>query len=232
MKNFSTYILLFIFISSTIFSQYYGNNLSVSTNFSYNTTAKIFLNPDANQFASQTDYFELEGLYSYSIEFRYTVYEALIFGLSIEYMSGAENGRNLSDKQFVVKDGFEIYPIELSSYYLLPFSTEDFKFYMGGGFGFYTGSRTREFGNVKFEDVDSESTLGIQVSTGVDYLILNLLSIRGEFRFRDPELLITNKYSSNNVIYNDNESSVTTNNIRSRLNVDGITFRIGLVYHY
>ena len=63
-------------------------------------------------------------------------------------MQGAEKGRNLNSRQFIVTDGYELYPVELSIYYFLPFSTEDFKFYMGGGMGIYPGKRTREFGNI------------------------------------------------------------------------------------
>ncbi|MCB9210291.1 MAG: outer membrane beta-barrel protein [Ignavibacteriales bacterium] len=232
MNKYFTYIFLFLFISANLFAQYNGSDFSVSTNFSFNTNAKIFLSPDAESIFDQNNYFEIEDILSYSAEFRYRLNDALIFGLSLEYMQGSDKGRNLPSKQFIVKDGYELYPVELSAYYFLPFSTEDFKFYMGGGFGIYSGKRTREFGNIKFDDVDSEIGYGIQVSVGMDYMIFNQLSVRGELRFRDPDFKITNKYNSDRVTYEGNNYSVTQENITSKLNVDGITFRIGTVFHF
>ena len=232
MKNLIKYLLPIFFIGNFANAQYSEGQFALSTNFNFNTTAKIFLNPDADVFTSQTDFFEIDDIYSYSFELRYGLFESLLLGLSFEYMQGEANGRNLANRRFIVKDGYELYPIELSAYYFLPFSTEDFKFYMGGGIGYYTGYRTREFGDINFEDVSSQSTFGIQVSSGMDYMIFDFLSVRGELRFRDPELIITNKYSSDRVTYEGINYSVSQENIRSRLNVDGITFRIGLVYHF
>ena len=232
MKNLHKNLFLLLLVTNVTIAQYSEGKFALSTNFNFNTTAKIFLNPDADVFTSQTDFFEIEDIFSYSFELRYGLLEYLILGLSFEYMQGEASGRNLTNRSFVVKDGFELYPIELSAYYFLPFSTEDFKFYMGGGIGYYTGYRTREFGDINFKDVNSQSTFGIQVSSGMDYMIFDFLSVRGELRFRDPELIITNKYTSDQVTYEGSNYSVTQENIRSRLNVDGITFRIGMVYHF
>jgi outer membrane protein W len=232
MKILLKYSSILFFCSSIIIAQYNGNDFSISTNFSFNTTAKIFLTPDAQHVLDQRYNFELEDIYSYSIEFRYRMTESLILGLSAEYMQASAKGRNLPSGQFIVRDGYELYPIEFSAYYFLPFSTEDFKFYMGGGLGIYTGTRTREFGDIKFEDVDSEIGYGIQVSVGMDYMIFDNFSAHGELRFRDPDFKITNKYDSETVVYNGDTYSVSQENITSKLNVDGITFRIGAAFHF
>jgi len=232
MKRLYKYLFTILILSNISVAQYNGHDLSLSTNFSFNTTAKIFLNPNASNVLDQNVYFEIDGIYSYSAELRYRVNEAIILGLSGEYMQGEEKGRNLNSDRFIVTDGYELYPVELSIYYFLPFSTENFKFYMGGGFGVYTGKRTRKFGNIEFEDVDSKVGYGIQVSVGMDYLIFGNFSTRGEIRFRDPDLVITNKYSDRMVVYEGDTFTVTQENITSKLNVDGITFRIGAVYHF
>lgn len=224
-------LLIFFFISKSLIAQYNISDFSISTNFSYNTTAKIFLTPNAEHVLDQNKYFEIEGIYSYSIELRYRLNESILFGLSAEYMMESGKGRNLSSNLFVVKDGFELVPIELSIFYFLPFSTEDFKFFMGGGIGFYTGKRTREFGTAKFVDVKNDLGYGIQVNVGMDYMIFNNLSLRGELRFRDPDFKITNKYDSKIVVYEGRTYSVQDNNIISKLNLDGITFRIGFAFH-
>jgi opacity protein-like surface antigen len=233
MSRYTKFLILFILFShALIHAQYRDSEFSISTNFSYNTTAKIFLTPDAENILDQNYNFGIENFYSYSAELRYRASEYIILGLSIEYMEGSGDGRNLSSGQFIVTDGFLLYPFELSIYYYLPFSTEDFKFYMGGGLGIYTGKRTRNFGDITFEDVSSETGFGIQVSTGMDYLIFDFLSVRGELRFRDPDFRVTNKYSSSIVNYQGRQYRVSPDNISSKVNMDGITFRIGAVYHF
>ncbi len=232
MNNFKFKIILFLFLSGTTFAQNKGNNFSLSVNYSYTTDSKICLTPDAPSIFNRDENFILEDILSYSTEIRYRASMWLIFGLSFEYIEKNGEGRNLSSKEFVVEDGYKVYPLELSAYYYLPFSTENFKFFMGGGFGLYFGKRTRTFGTVKFENVSSEIGYGILVNVGMDYMIFDHFSVRGEFLFRDPEFRVTSKYSSEITIYNGREYRVQTDNITSKINIDGITFRVGAVYHF
>lgn len=232
MKIFFKYLVIPLLLFSDLNAQYNGNDFAISSSFSYNTTANIFLTPDAETILARTNSFEIEGIYSYSFEFRYRLSEIIILGISAEYMEGSGKGRNIEPKKYIVEDGFELIPIEFSIYYFLPFSTEKFKFYMGGGFGLYTGRRTRRLGNVKFKDIESDLGYGIQISAGMDYMIFDNFSVRGEFRFRDPDFRITNKYNAENGIYDGVMITLPQENITSKLNLDGITFRIGAVFHF
>lgn len=232
MKIFLKYLVIPLLLFSNLKAQYNGNDFAISSSFSYNTTANIFLTPDAEAILAQTNSFEIEGIYSYSLEFRFRLSDIIILGISAEYMEGSGNGRNIEPKKYIVEDGFKLIPLEFSIYYFLPFSTENFKFYMGGGFGLYTGRRTRQLGNVKFKDIKSDLGYGIQVSAGMDYMIFDNFSVRGEFRFRDPDFRITNKYNSENGIYDGVMITLPQENITSKLNLDGITFRIGAVFHF
>jgi opacity protein-like surface antigen len=231
MKNFSQ-ILLLLLPFSVIFSQYDGNDFSIGIGYNYTTSSKIFLNPNAPDIFDQNQYFDIGDFQNYSLEIRYRFSDFIILGLSTEYLQNSESGRNLTSPLFIVEDGFEIYPVELSIYYFLPFSTESFKFFFGGGFGFYLGNRTRNFGNIEFEKVESEIGYGIQVSAGMDYLVFDKISIRGEIRFRDPDFKVTNKYNSSSVNYEGIIYSVSSTNLTSRINIDGITFRIGTAFHF
>ena len=226
-------ILLFLFFAcNNIFSQYNGNDFAISGNFSYNTSGRIFLTPDAENVFEQNNYFGIDHIYSYSTEIRYRINEGLIIGFSVEYMEASGKGRNIvSSSQFVVTDGFELIPLELSAYYHLPFSTENFKFFMGGGLGFYFGKRFRQFGDINYTDVSSEMGFGIQISTGMDYMIFDYLSVRGEFRFRDPDFKVTNRYNNDIVNYEGRTYRISANEITSKINLDGITFRIGAAFH-
>lgn len=232
MKNKILFIFFFAIISRQIYGQYDNNRFSLSFGYNYTTSSKIFMNPNAKDILDQNQYFDVGDFQNYSAELRYKLSDMLILGLSAEYLTNSESGRNLTSPIFLVDDGFEIYPIELSLFYLLPFSTESFKFYFGGGIGIYIGNRTRDFGNVKFNNIVSETGYGIQVSAGMDYLVFDNISVRGDIRFRDPDFKVTNKYNNKTVNYEGRIYSISTENLTSRINVDGITFRIGAAFHF
>lgn len=232
MKIFKLISFVLLICATNNLAQYKGNRFALSTNFSYTTESQIFLTPDAPNIFDRDKSFVLEDILSYSAELRYRFSEWLIMGLSFEQIEKKDKGRNLTSREFIVEDGYIVYPLELSAYYYLPFSTEDFKFFMGGGFGFYFGKRTRSFGTAEFNDVTSEIGYGILVNVGMDYMIFDFLSVRGEFLFRDPEIKVTSKYNSPSTVYNNREYSLQTGDINSKININGITFRIGAVYHF
>lgn len=66
----------------------------------------------------------------------------------------------------------------------------------------------------------------------MDYMVLDNISLRGEIRFRDPDFKVTNKYNDKTVIYEGTTYTVSATNLISRINVDGITFRIGAALHF
>lgn len=232
MKNLLKYSVFFILFSRFTFAQYDNNRFALSFGYNYTTSSKIFLNPDAKDIFDQNQYLDVGDFQNYSAELRFRLSDMLILGLSVEYLTNAESGRNLTSPVFLINDGFEIYPLEISLFYLLPFSTESFKFFFGGGLGIYLGNRTRDFGDIKFVKIDSQIGYGIQVSTGMDYLLFDNLSVRGEIRFRDPDFKVTNKYSNKTVNYEGRIYSVSPKSLVSRINVDGITFRIGASFHF
>ncbi|MCP5064175.1 MAG: outer membrane beta-barrel protein [Ignavibacteriae bacterium] len=221
-------ILLLVTTSVIVNAQYNGNDFSISANANYTTTSKIFLTPNAADEFLRNKNFPIEDIISYSFELRYRLSEPVILGLGAEYINDGADGRNLTSPLFLVSDGFEVIPIELSVYYFFPFSTENFKFYMGGGIGFYFGKHLRTFGDVEFEHVKSSNGIGLQMSLGMDYLVFDFLSVRSEMRFRDPKFDVTSKYNSDTVFY---EDRLSTDEINTKINIDGITFRIGAVFH-
>ncbi len=227
------FFLFFTIIPFTfLFAQFNGENFSICFGYNFTTSSKLFLNPNASNVLEQNQYNSLGSFTNYSFDIRYRFSENIIFGLDVEYLKHSKKGRYLNSPRFIVDDGFIIYPIELSIYYFIPFSTEDFKFFMGGGFGLYPGERTRKFGDIKYVDVDSEIGYGIQASTGMEYILFKNISFRGEIRFRDPDLKVTNKYNDKIVHYNGSTYNVNTNDSESRINVDGITFRIGVAFQF
>jgi len=192
----------------------------------------MFLYPNATSVVLRESYVPFNDIFSYAGEIRYTATESVILGLRVEYMKETEFGRNLNDPRFIVEDGFELIPLELSAYYYLPFSTDDFKFFMGGGLGVYFGKHLRKFGNATLDKVSQKFAYGIQVQVGLDYLITDFLSTRFEMRFRDPEIEVTSKYSKEIVNYNDLLLQLDATNFDTRINVNGVTFTLGLAINF
>ncbi len=226
------YLIFIFFVSRQLSAQNNLKDVSISVTYSYTNVAKMFLYPHATSVLLRESYVPFNDIFSYAGELRYTLTESVILGLRVEYMKETEFGRNLTDPRFIVEDGFEIIPVELSAYYYLPFSTQDFKFFMGGGFGVYFGKHLRKFGDATLEKVSQKFAYGIQVQVGMDYLITDFLSTRFEMRFRDPEVEVTSKYSQEIVKYNDLLLQLDTNNFDTRINVNGVTFTLGMAINF
>lgn len=227
-------ILSFNFIAYAQFNGTYG----VSVNAVYNTSASIYLSPNSSDIFLRNNSFLIENFFNPSIDFRYRLSESIIVGFNTEYMVTSSTGPNLtvflgnSTVTIDVEDGFRLFPLELSAYYLLPFSTEHFKFLMGGGIGYYIGSHIRKFGDVEVSNVERKAAYGIHVSLSMDYLIRDFVSVRGEMKFRDPQFTVKSKYSKQEVNYNGGVIRLAQDSFDSKINVDGVTFILGLAFHF
>lgn len=227
------FLLLFI-LGSVSPAQYNENRFSIGINGLYTTSASIYLDPYSTDPVLRNEAFIIEDILSQSVDFRYRFSDEIIFGLNAGYMSAKDRGPNLTagSKIIIVNDGFRMIPVELSIFYLLPFSTENLKFLMGGGGGFYWGEHIREFGDAKVSTIDRENAFGIHVSVAMDYLIEEFLYFRGELKFRDPQINVTNKYANKTVNYGGGEITLADDTFTSRINVDGVTFLLGLVFQF
>lgn len=227
-------IILILLFSETSFSQYNGKKFSLSAGFNYITTSKLYLQPNSADPFFRSTHDVLEDIYSVSFEFRYKVLDELIIGIGTEYLSKTHNNGNffLAGNRIEIEDGYTVIPIELSGYYLVPFSTEDFKFFMGGGAGIYLGRHIRRIEDVEFNPDGNELGYGIHVAIGMEYLINEYFSVRGQMRFRDPEFTMKSRYSNPAVNYKGNNYPLPAGSISSKVNIDGITFNIGLSFNF
>ncbi len=232
----STIIIILIFYSTT-FAQF-NKSFGISINAVYNTSARIFLSPNSSDLFLRNNSFPVENIFNPGVDLRYRLAESIILGLNIEYMTSSAIGPNLtvflgnSTVTINVEDGFQLVPVELSGYYLLPFSTEQFKFLMGGGLGYYIGSHIRKFGDVEVSNAGRKAAYGIHVSISMDYLVKEFISIHGEMKFRDPQFSVKSKYSKNQVNYNGNSIRLAQDSFDSKINVDGVTFVLGLAFYF
>ena len=204
----------------------------------YISSAQIFLNPGSSDLFIRNKSFELSDLFSPVIDLRYQANEDLIVGLSGEYIVKSEEAFNqtvIDGSQIIqleVDDGVIFIPVELSVYYLMPFSTEQFKFTMGAGIGYYYGAHTRILGNTEIENIDRKTSFGLLVSIGMEYLIIEQLGARLDMKFRDPDIKISSMYRDSTAIYRGRELQITPSTFDTKINLNGISFLIGLTFHF
>ncbi|MEJ2103378.1 MAG: hypothetical protein P8X47_02240 [Ignavibacteriaceae bacterium] len=229
--------ILFFLFSVTVFGQFGDNNIGIGLNAVYTTSAQIFLNPNASNLEIRNKSYKLESIWNPGLDVRYKFAEEFLVGLNIEYINKTSTAPNLTafiGNQVVVlevEDGFRVLPIELTFYYYFPFSTEDFKFQMGGGLGYYYGQFKREFNDIELEVVHRNTAVGIQVSASMDYIIHKYLSARFEMKFRDPQYTVKSKYSKTEATYQGNTIQLPEDAFETKVDIDGLTFILGLVFN-
>lgn len=229
-------IFLSIFILTVLLQA--QNKFNFSLNGSYTTSAKIYLSPNASDPEIRNRSFPLSSFFSQGMELRCFLTDNINVSFNIEYLTSKETGRNLvvfsnnSAVEIDVEDGFNLIPLELSIYYLLPFSSEGFKLYMGGGIGYYYGEMIRSFGDISVSTVNRKLSYGIHATVSADFLINNFFGIRGELKFRDPQFTVTSEYNKQSTNFNGNDILIGQKTFDSKINVDGVTFTFGLVYYF
>lgn len=234
---FKNYLKIFflLIIQLTAFGQFNSNNLGISINAVYTTSADIFLNPNASDLELRNKSFVLEDIINPGIDIRYRFWQEVIVGLNIEYINKTQTAPNLTALvgnqvfTFNVEDGFKVIPIELTVHYYFPFSTESFKFMMGGGIGYYYGEFIRKFQGVELDIVQRKIAMGIHVSASMDYMIFNYLSARFEMKFRNPQYNVKSEYNRTEIIYQGNTIQLPEGAFETKVDIDGLTFVFGLV---
>lgn len=228
------FIILFFIAATSLFAQYNGKRFYFSANYIYTTTSKLYLQPNSSDPVIRGTHDDLEDIWSYSGELGYRVFEDISLGLSGEYLKKTftNDNMNLGGIRATMTDGFEVYPVELTIYYTLPFSTESFKFFMGGGGGLYFGNHIRRLGDVSVSTESRKIGYGIQVAVGMDYLFYKNFAVRGQMRFRDPEFEMKNSYSSKTINYEGRTFILSSQTFSSKVNVDGISFAIGILFQF
>jgi hypothetical protein len=227
-----------LFLNFSAFAQYNGYNFSIGGYALYTTTASLFLNPNAPDIVLRNASFDIEDILNPGIDVRYKVSEPLILGLIIEYINVSEKAQNLSGfiGNSIIKietdDGFIFIPIELTAYYLLPFSTELFKFLMGGGVGYYNGEFVRKVSTTQVSNVSKETAFGIHVSISMEYVIVEKLIARFQMKFRDPEFTVSSKYDQQEVEYRGQRLTLPGDAFDTKINMDGIGFMFGLAFQF
>lgn len=239
MKN--RFIKIFIFLvlfSASALPQYQNKQFSISAGYLYLTSGELFLNPNSSDIFLRNQSFELKDIFSPVFEIRYKLSDEIVLGLSAEYNKKSQKGNFLTVLagsqiiQLESEDGFIFIPVELSVYHIMPFSTETFKFNMGGGLGFYHAIHSRKFGDTGISNVDTKPVFGIQVGAGMEYLVTENIGVRLQMKFRAPEIKVKSKYNNTTVNYKGNTITILQDTFDSKISVNGAVFMLGISYSF
>jgi len=233
-RNISTCILVCIVsINSSLSSQ--ENRYSVSIVGSFNTSSKLFRAlHDANE-SMRNQFLPIDNIFGGGVEIRRNFEDSRIqVGLNIEYLAKTEQLTRTTSQEIriPVKDGFRALLIELSAYFKIPIGLENLFFYMGGGAGLYFGDRQYEESGVKSKIVELKPAVGIQILCEAEYLLSNRISFRSELKFRDVHFESTNKFFQNTALYNNTYVRLPSEEMHSRINIEGMTLNLGMAFHF
>lgn len=236
--NIKYVIKFFLVLQFPVLCQYNGNDFSIGVYGVYTTSASIFLNPNSSDVVVRNQSFLIEDILNPAADIRVSISEPLIIGLNIEYVEKTKSSPNLtafvggSVVRLKVEDGFNLIPLELTAYYLLPFSTERWKFLMGGGLGYYNGKFIRKVAGTEVNTVQKEAEFGIQVSASMDYVPINQVVLRFQMKFRDPEFTVTSQYDQQEIEYQGQTIILPADSFDTKINMDGITFMLGAAVQF
>ncbi len=213
---------------------------SLSLYGTYISSSELLENPRSTDPFEKEAATELNSGYGYGAELNYMppFFDSdLFFYLSVEYVKIKSSGLilRLSDGMnrvsVRVNEQFTMVPVELGIKWLLPVSSDNFKIYIGGGGGFYSGNRTRTLQNLVSSTIRSYPGFSLNILTGLGYYIARNLSANVELKFREASFDAESKYDSSTIVVNGTQYSLV-NPFYTRFNADGVRISAGLKYQF
>ncbi|MBI2429996.1 MAG: hypothetical protein HYV29_14600, partial [Ignavibacteriales bacterium] len=114
-----------------------GWDASITLKGTFTTSTRFLYDIDREIFSGEH---VLESNYGFCADLRWNMlWERFYFGIGVERIRATEISyfvyTHLNDLRVPTEEGFELSAIELSGYYIVPISSENVRFYIGGGFG-------------------------------------------------------------------------------------------------
>lgn len=225
-------LLLTLFLSAAAQGQ--ERLYSVEIFGAFTTSSKLFPHPTDPDELSRSFFLALDNVFHAGIELRRSIANTgLHIGLGIEYIQKTDViNVPVVSANVPARDGYRAVPIELTGYFVLPIGNEALHLYIGGGGGIYTGSRLYEYPGARAAAIDNKPGFGIHVLSGMEYFLKQSFSLRCEIKFRDVQFESTNQFGPATMIYNGAIVPLNQTPFSSRLNIDGMTLRLGIAYHF
>jgi len=219
-----TGIFLFaLFFHSLALAQDKPYSLSISG--SYSTSSELFYNIDDPNQADQ--FLAIDDIFGFGVDVRRRIGgDEVQVGLSIEYLSKLEPYVQPAMTDSIgFADGFTAIPIELTGYFVIPFSSDRVQLYMGGGAGLYLGSRQYHYGNEREQTLERKPGFGIHILSGIQYSLNPSFALRSEVKFRNVQFETTDMIPTPSAGY-----LTFLQQTSSRVMIDGMTFTLGVVF--
>ena len=207
---------------------------SVTAYGAFTTSAKLFPYPNDPDDFTRGQFLPLDDIFSSGIEIRRELRSIrLQIGLGVEYIA-ASTVMNVPSTQTTieVRDGFRVFPIEGTAYFVIPFSGDLFQLFMGAGGGVYPGIRSYTYADANSSLADRTTGVGIHIVSGVEYSLGETFSLRAILKFRDVQFESVNKFNQSTTLYHGTGVTLSQNALSSRINIDGMVASIGLAYHF
>ena len=233
MRYFKRYLLVLILLASAA-APGQEPDYNVEIFGAFTTSSKLFPHANDPDELNRSFFLALNNIFHAGIELRRSITSSGIqVGLAAESIQKTDV-INVPRQSGIIRsrDGYRVIPIELTGYFQLPIGNETIHVYIGGGGGLYFGARFYEYASVEAPAIDRTPGFGIHVLSGLEYSLNRRFSLRSEIKFRDVQFESVNQFSEAETIYNGRTVALDQTPFSSRLNVDGMTLRLGLAYHF
>jgi len=235
MKRFWVIASVAVFLFSTTTTLSAGEkNLSAILRGNYTTTSKVFFSPNAATQEQRGQYFELEGIAGGGVELRYHwPGESFFLSFSIDYLTKSREQLQpvvfAPQRRVPVTEGLRLIPVELGVHTFIPLGSETMRLSMGGGISAYAGERILRVARVDAAMQNKPLKVGIHIASGFEYQVYSGLWLRGDMKFRDPELRTASRFTQSEAEYEGLIIPLPQGELSSRINVDGLAFSLGVV---
>jgi len=209
-------------------AQEFQHALSVSTGIIEN--AQIFVSPQSPDPVERQRTTNIGSAVAYGASYRYRLYPSVTLQLHGEFVHERSEKNDPVGTRII--NGYDVWLTELSGMFTLPFSTERFSMYVGGGAGVYVGRRSYAVANISSETVSSIPAFGIHILVGAEYYILPKIGLRADVIFRDPQMSVENRFPQESVLSHGVRYSLDTEPFLSHVNLNGNVYSLGISWHF
>jgi hypothetical protein len=229
-------IIAIVVLAATLPAQTNEKILSIALRGTYTTSSKVFNNPDSPSSDTRGQYVALDNIYGPGIEVRFNIPgQSVSLSVSAEFLSKQDEAGQLvgftsPPRRLSVKEGFKLIPIELGANIPIPLGSDGVRLSIGGGVGMYIGTRILNVAGAEAPQQNKPVSYGIHVETNFDYQLTQGVYARLEMRFRDPEFTTESRFEQQATQSNGVLILLPRDPFRARINVNGLTFGLGVVF--
>lgn len=231
MKNFLVASFMVLALPSIIIAQ---TEIRLSAGINYSTASRILPFANISDFDLREKEISLGSFLAPHIGLGLGLTNNLTAVISLEYSSKKSEyyGQTVEGENgtiyIPVKDGYTFIPLEVSLEYKLPFSSDDWRFYIGGGGGLYFFSSRREVAGIPLSEGGTKTSYGIHVLTSMEYYFRSDACIFFTMKFRDPEVEFKGEYSSLTGNYEGKTVRLGNKSFYQKLTLEGTSFLMGV----